>query len=258
MNAALQCMIHNPQLLLEATNSNTIIKRESCSEELFRLIKVFAENKLNNAAAKPSELKLYVGMKYPQFSGYNQEDSIEFVHQLLELLNVEFNRVTKKIPYKLLEQTSEPISIQADNWYGYNEARSNSIITDIFQGQLFNTVKCCVCGHEHISFDNFLSLSLTLPKDAKQIMNHLELEKCLQDYVKEEQIPSSHGYRCEICKKTVDITKQTVIWRLPSVLIIHLKRFQCIGRRKEKLITMVEFPLTNFDLKSFCGESGSL
>eukprot|EP00826_Nyctotherus_ovalis_P051551 TRINITY_DN6447_c0_g2_i1.p1 TRINITY_DN6447_c0_g2~~TRINITY_DN6447_c0_g2_i1.p1 ORF type:complete len:317 (-),score=45.66 TRINITY_DN6447_c0_g2_i1:80-1030(-) len=114
MNAALQNVIHTPLLVAEVINGNNTVavKRESCSEELFRLIKAFTENKLGNAAAKPSELKLYVGMKYPQFSGYTQEDSIEFLHELLELLNAEFNRVTKKIPYRMLEQTSESVSRQ--------------------------------------------------------------------------------------------------------------------------------------------------
>lgn len=113
MNAALQNVIHTPLLVAEVVNgNNAVIKRESCSEELFRLIKAFTENKLGNAAAKPSELKLYMGMKYPQFSGYTQEDSIEFLHELLELLNAEFNRVTKKVPYQMLEQTSESISRQ--------------------------------------------------------------------------------------------------------------------------------------------------
>lgn len=126
----------------------------------------------------------------------------------------------------------------------------------MFQGQLYNSVKCCHCGHNHISFDNFLSLSLNLPKEAKHSAGPLELEKCLQDYVKEEQISSAQGYRCGSCKRSVDITKQTVVWRLPAVLVVHLKRFRCVGRRREKLETPVEFPLSCFDLRPFCGKSG--
>ena len=38
-----------------------------------------------------------------------QEDFIEFVHELLELLNKELNRVKAKARYKMINQTNDPI-----------------------------------------------------------------------------------------------------------------------------------------------------
>ena len=111
MNAALQCIIHIPHLIIIATNSS-YLKAGSCSNELFKIINASIENRSANCATKPSNLKFCMGSKYPQFSGITQEDSIEFLHELLELLCKELNRVNVKAPYKILEQTTEPISVQ--------------------------------------------------------------------------------------------------------------------------------------------------
>ena len=113
MNAALQCMIHTPPLVIHVVKGvDTGTRPAPCSSELFKLIKTSAENTSAGNASKPSELKYLMGKKYSQFSGMGQEDSIEFLHELLELTTKELNRVTRKIPYKELTQTEEPISVQ--------------------------------------------------------------------------------------------------------------------------------------------------
>ena len=132
----------------------------------------------------------------------------------------------------------------------------SSLITNIFQGQTFNTVKCCTCNFKHISFDNFLSLSLTLPKSSTRYTHQSGLDKCFNDFTKEEDIPSVEGYKCKKCKVPVSIKKQSVIWRAPPVLIVHLKRFYVATWRKEKLDTLIEYD-TNLDFKPYCGESSN-
>ena len=43
------------------------------------------------------------------------------------------------------------------------------------------------------------------------------------------------------------MTKKLQIWRLPPVLIIHLKRFQNVNSRWIKSHKIVDFPLTGLD-----------
>lgn len=130
----------------------------------------------------------------------------------------------------------------------------NSIITDIFQGQTYNAVVCNNCKHKHISFDNFFSLSLSLPKSSIRMTHTCDLISCFNEFVKEEKMKSAEGFVCSNCKKTVDISKKIVIWRYPKVLVVHLKRFFCTTWRKEKLDTLIEVPST-LDLRSCSGES---
>ena len=111
MNAALQCMIHSPQLILKVIRGefNTSLRPAPCSEELAQLIERSANNTSISAVSRPLGIKYQMGSKYRQFSGMGQEDFIEFVHELLELLNKELNRVKAKARYKMINQTKDPI-----------------------------------------------------------------------------------------------------------------------------------------------------
>eukprot|EP00429_Kryptoperidinium_foliaceum_P023332 CAMPEP_0176140706 /NCGR_PEP_ID=MMETSP0120_2-20121206/71534_1 /TAXON_ID=160619 /ORGANISM="Kryptoperidinium foliaceum, Strain CCMP 1326" /LENGTH=173 /DNA_ID=CAMNT_0017476801 /DNA_START=91 /DNA_END=609 /DNA_ORIENTATION=- len=42
------------------------------------------------------------------------------------------------------------------------------------------------------------------------------------------------------------------LWRLPDLLTIHLKRFNCSARWREKITTKVNFPLTGLSLEEWC------
>ena len=49
---------------------------------------------------------------------------------------------------------------------------------------------------------------------------------------------------CPKCKEHREATKQISIWRLPPLLIIHLKRFSFSGNfNRDKLKVKVDFPL---------------
>lgn len=41
------------------------------------------------------------------------------------------------------------------------------------------------------------------------------------------------------------------LWRLPDILIIHLKRFNYSRWSRDKINTLVDFPLTGLDLSEF-------
>ena len=46
------------------------------------------------------------------------------------------------------------------------------------------------------------------------------------------------------------------LWRLPNVLVIHLKRFECKQTfRREKIETFIDCPLTGLDLKNYYATS---
>ena len=55
----------------------------------------------------PSDIKREIGRLYWQFSGYDQQDSFEFILYFIETLNEELNRVKYKPPYSELKQDSD-------------------------------------------------------------------------------------------------------------------------------------------------------
>lgn len=71
------------------------------------------------------------------------------------------------------------------------------------------------------------------------------LTRCLEDFTAEERI--HEGY-CSSCCKHLEMTKKLEIWRLPPVMVIHLKRFQYTQTYRRKLLSLVEFPIRELDL----------
>jgi len=73
----------------------------------------------------------------------------------------------------------------------------------------------------------------------------ITLEDCLDAFAKEEKIPEAY---CSKCKDFRVQTKRMSLWRLPPVVIIHLKRFQFTQHMRRKLRDLVVFPLEGLDL----------
>ncbi|KAL7557711.1 hypothetical protein ACA910_018505 [Epithemia clementina (nom. ined.)] len=82
----------------------------------------------------------------------------------------------------------------------------------------------------------------------------ITLEKCLEAFAKEERIPEAY---CSKCKDFRVQTTRMTLWRLPPILIIHLKRFQFTTTMRRKLRDLVVFPLEGLDLSSIMAPDGA-
>ena len=75
----------------------------------------------------------------------------------------------------------------------------------------------------------------------------ITLDKCLEAFTQEEELGEDNKIYCASCKTNQSVTKKLQIWRLPPILIIHLKRFQNVNSRWIKSHKIVDFPLTDLD-----------
>ena len=82
----------------------------------------------------PSALKNAVARTVATFSGYNQQDSQEFMRFLIDRMHDELNRVTSKPAYRELNFSNLPVEQQSEEFYRYYKARDDSIMTDLFEG----------------------------------------------------------------------------------------------------------------------------
>jgi hypothetical protein len=80
------------------------------------------------------------------------------------------------------------------------------------------------------------------------------LEECLDAFAKEEKIPEAY---CSRCKDFRVQTKRMSLWRLPPVVIIHLKRFQFTQHMRRKLRDLVIFPIEGLDLSRIMAPAAS-
>ncbi|KAL8154118.1 hypothetical protein V2J09_011878 [Rumex salicifolius] len=78
----------------------------------------------------------------------------------------------------------------------------------------------------------------------------VSLYRCLESFLKEEPLGPEDMY-CPNCKEHRQAIKKLDLWRLPEILVIHLKRFSYSRYTKNKLDTYVDFPIEDLDLASY-------
>lgn len=89
-----------------------------------------------------------------------------------------------------------------------------------------------------------LGFSIKRPQES------VSLYKCLEAFLKEEPLGPEDMWYCPVCKKHYQATKKLDLWRLPEILVIHLKRFSYSRFLKNKLETYVDFPVHDLDLSA--------
>jgi ubiquitin carboxyl-terminal hydrolase 4/11/15 len=102
-----------------------------------------------HSSFSPRNLKWTTSRFAPQFAGYGQHDTQEFIAFLLDGLHEDLNRIKKK-PYiekpdwKPGGGATELAELGKECWEGYKK-RNDSVIVDLFQGQLQSTLVCPEC-----------------------------------------------------------------------------------------------------------------
>lgn len=64
-------------------------------------------------------------------------------------------------------------------------------------------------------------LSLPIPENC----NTPTIKDCIKEYTKEETLDKDNWWKCDVCKKKQPSKKKIDIWKLPSILIVQLKKF---------------------------------
>uniref|UniRef100_A0A8C5LTF2 Ubiquitin carboxyl-terminal hydrolase 32 n=1 Tax=Leptobrachium leishanense TaxID=445787 RepID=A0A8C5LTF2_9ANUR len=86
----------------------------------------------------------------------------------------------------------------------------------------------------------------------------INLDSCLRAFTSEEELGEDEMYYCSKCKTHCLATKKLDLWRLPPILIIHLKRFQFVNGRWIKSQKIVKFPREKFDPSAFLVPRGAI
>ncbi|CAJ1976341.1 unnamed protein product [Sphenostylis stenocarpa] len=79
----------------------------------------------------------------------------------------------------------------------------------------------------------------------------ISLFSCLEAFLTEEPLGPDDMWYCPRCKEHRQATKKLDLWKLPEILVFHLKRFSYSRYLKNKLDTFVNFPIHNLDLTKY-------
>ena len=84
----------------------------------------------------------------------------------------------------------------------------------------------------------------------------VSLDECFQTFIKPERLDERNMWYCSKCKDHVRAMKTMELWRLPDILVVHLKRFEFRNyARRDKLETFVDFPVEGLDMSKHCGSN---
>lgn len=136
--------------------------------------------------------------------------------------------------------------VAAVSWMRHLE-RGKSFLVDLFQGQLRSSLVCGVCGCRSRRFEPFLHLSMPV---AKRGMS--KVTDALEQFLREEMLVGDEQWFCPKCKVKVDAMMKIDLWKLPPILLMHLKRFEfdMATQTFDNLKCVLDAPLT-LDLSSF-------
>lgn len=76
----------------------------------------------------------------------------------------------------------------------------------------------------------------------------MDLSACFDEFSRAEQLGEDDAWFCPQCRKHQQATKKLDIWRLPDILIVHLKRFSHSRYRRDKIDNLIDFPVEGLDL----------
>lgn len=253
MNSILQCLCNTPHLAEyfhknyyqgDINRSNLLGHKGEVAEEFGIVMKALWTGQYKYIS--PRDFKTTIGRINDQFAGCNQQDSQEMLLFLMDGLHEDLNKADNRKRHK--EENNDHLSDPqaADSAWIKHKQLNESIIVALFQGQFKSTVQCLTCHKKSRTFEAFMHLSLPLPSSSK-----CSLQDCLKSFSKEEKLTDNNRVYCSNCKTRRDSTKKIEIWKLPPVLLVHLKRFSYEGRWKQKLQTHVDFPLEYLDLSQY-------
>nr|CAD97662.1 hypothetical protein [Homo sapiens] len=253
MNSILQCLCNAPHLADyfnrncyqdDINRSNLLGHKGEVAEEFGIIMKALWTGQYRYIS--PKDFKITIGKINDQFAGYSQQDSQELLLFLMDGLHEDLNKADNRKRYK--EENNDHLDDfkAAEHAWQKHKQLNESIIVALFQGQFKSTVQCLTCHKKSRAFEAFMYLSLPLASTSK-----CTLQDCLRLFSKEEKLTDNNRFYCSHCRARRDSLKKIEIWKLPPVLLVHLKRFSYDGRWKQKLQTSVDFPLENLDLSQY-------
>jgi len=87
-------------------------------------------------------------------------------------------------------------------------------------------------------------------KNGKKV-SALNLLDCVSLFTTNEKLGANDPWYCPKCKEFHQAMKKFDLFKLPQILVVHLKRFQYSKWSRDKLSTVVDFPIEGLDLSSF-------
>ncbi|XP_021296304.1 ubiquitin carboxyl-terminal hydrolase 5 isoform X2 [Herrania umbratica] len=160
-------------------------------------------------------------------------------------------KVLPKLPLQLVDESMTCIDLSVGDEKAVNLSASSPIVV-----YLDWSSKLLEKYNMHY-LENLPEVFKYGPITKKARTEPLSLYTCLEAFLREEPLVPEDMWYCPQCKEQRQASKKLDLWRLPEVLVIHLKRFSYSRSMKHKLETFVNFPVHDFDLTNYVADKRS-
>jgi ubiquitin carboxyl-terminal hydrolase 6/32 len=257
MNSALQVLFNTKPLteyfrqnihLFELNTQNKMGTKGHLTIRYAELLKEVLSAQARSIA--PIKFRFCVSKFAPQFADKGQHDSQELLDWLLDQLHEDLNRVTEKPYIEIKDSNGRSDQLVASEAYEAFLKRNNSIIVDLFYGQMKSKVTCETCKSESVRFEPFSLLSLPLP-----VENYVLCEILVTKL--DGSCPIKFGLRLNSDSKYWDLKNHLApLSNLDphSLLICHIENAQikCVFANGHKINPISSLALYAYELpKSF-------
>jgi len=235
MNSALQIFMLFEDLLNfieEGDHKSNILKVINWLKKTYDIEKV----------VNPAPLKNEMGKKDKKFKGFAQEDSQEFLLELLDYIEETLQKEYKTENKKSIEE---------------------NIVSELFDTTVKTILKSKETEDKSVNIEPNRFLLFSLSEDTTN------LNSCLSEYIQKELLEGDNKWLPEgENKKKQDAIKVSYITKYPKYLMVLLKRYSYSKKRSMKLDNLIEideiweseiFPDdTYYELSGIIHQSGSL
>ncbi|GMH26056.1 hypothetical protein Nepgr_027899 [Nepenthes gracilis] len=166
-----------------------------------------------------------------------------FVHK--DSKTIEINTF-KKLPLQLVDENNAHSDLTMEEEKAI-EISSSSTSMVVFM----NWSKKLLEKYDTHYLENLPEVCKNGSLNKKARTEPLSLYTCLEAFLREEPLVPEDMWYCPQCNEQRQARKKLDLWRLPEVLVIHLKRFSYSRSMKHKLETFVNFPIHDFDLTNY-------
>jgi ubiquitin C-terminal hydrolase len=172
-----------------------------------------------------------------------QNDAHEFIILFLDFLHEKYKEKKTFSDVPKASAYNKMVNLCNKHWFS-----DYSKIMDIFYLQIIFQTECSECHYSCTNIENHSILSLEL----EEVVKLGSLNECLQIFFQQQVLDE---WKCDKCSNTKNNYRDNKIWRLPSNLIICVKRNKYADGKLKKLNNLISVPnfltLKPYTLKSY-------
>ncbi|XP_077569334.1 ubiquitin carboxyl-terminal hydrolase 8-like [Stigmatopora nigra] len=247
LNAVLQCVCSTVPLVEHLLHHDTRkeLTRAKCdmAQMFVRLLEQMWLGRSSSCA--PVEAKSVLCSALAEFNNQSQQDAQELLLHLFNALHEDLKKVGRRKTF-----SSERQLMGERNQNCASVLGEATIVSKLFEGHLSYMTVCMQCDHKTYSTQTFTVLSLPIPTHISKC----SIQDCLSLFFEQTLLTGGETMLCSACELRKETALLTCLEKAPEILVLHLKRFRCKGKKQVKLRTNVFFS-NELDLSLFLSGS---